>query len=91
MLNTRHVKRFTRRYFIKSGSCLLLMSSFPGWLPIGFVGSKGSVGKIRVRPVEPSDLTAAQVLFCRRAHFRTAADAVRVCGRRGLEVEIYRA
>ena len=45
---------------------------------------------VRVRPVEANEASLADLSFCERARFYTAADAIRVCASRGMTVEVYR-
>lgn len=45
---------------------------------------------IRVRPVAPETCSLADIRFCERARFYTAADALRAVAARDIQAEIYR-
>ena len=56
----------------------------------GFGPASDRARWVRVRLVDGVEANSAERLFCERARFATAADAMRVCASRGMTVEIYR-
>lgn len=81
----------TRRGFLRLfGLGALAFSPFATLIPLsGRPLRKTKVGTIRIKPVEPSLCTPSFVRFCKRATFKTVADAMKVARRTDQPYVIY--
>lgn len=81
------MKAMSRRRFLQVAGATVLTATMASMPAMG--ERQSSPRRIRVRMVAP-DPRPAELAFCRRARFHSAADAMRALASRGMAAEIYR-